>query len=195
MNADNFHLGTLISSMKDLRRMSLGDQIRQALQGEKIGLDPAALAELVRELETDIEEHIERLERIAGAMTEPERHYPERMEPERRAEVAFKAGCDIEEVDSICDAFSRAREILAGQATGGVIDLKLLFSNIPGFAGFEVTRGPDGVPKVPAQIIEEALGARGLAPRKPQTDTDLEALFDLEKTAAPRNRLPRDWKP
>lgn len=197
MNADNFNLTGLITTMKELRHMQLGDQVRQALEGARLGLDPAALAELVRELESDIEEHIDRLERLSGAMTETERAHPERMDTARRSEVAFKSGCDLEEVDSLCETFSRAREILAGgNAPGGAIDLKLLFSNIPGLSGLDVTRGPDGVPKVPAQVIEEVLGGKISGLRgKPAADAPLEELFDLEKPATPRNRLPKDWKP
>lgn len=196
MNADDFNLASLISSMKELRTMSLGEQVRRALEGHRLGFDANTLADLVRELETDIEEHIERLEKISGVMTVQERAQPEKMPTLRRQEVAFQAGCDLEEVDSLCDAFSRARELLAGHGSGGgPIDLKLLFSNLPGLSGLDITKGSDGVPKVPAQILEEVLG--GKLPRlpKPAPDGSLEALFDLEKTSAPRNRLPKDWKP
>lgn len=205
MNADNFNLETLISSMKDLRHMQLGDQVRQALEGARLGFDANTLAEIVRELESDIEEHVERLEKISGVLSADERAFPERMDNARRQEVAFSSGCDLEEVDSLCEAFSRAREILAG--TGGrpgFVDLKLLFSNLPGISGIEIERGPDGVPKVPAQIIEELLGGKWPRPArknpaqesaKPPREPELEELFDLEKPAMPKNRLPKDWKP
>lgn len=201
MNPENFNLPSLINSMKELRQMQLGDQVRQALEGARLGFDANTLSELVRELETDIEEHIERLERISGVMTEPERAQPELMETLRRTEVAFKAGCDLEEVESLCEAFTRARELLAGgMGNGGVLDLKLLFSNIPGLNGLDITRDANGVPKVPSQIIEEVLGGKfsvrklEKAPETP-AEPSLEELFDLEKTSAPTNRLPKDWKP
>jgi hypothetical protein len=197
LNADGFNLESLISSMKELRHMQLGDQVRQALEGAKLGLDPAALKDLVHELESDIEEHIGRLEKISEVMTTEERRQPELMEATRRQEVAFKSGCDTEEVDSLCEAFSRAREILAGaKGHGGVLDLKLLFSNIPGLSGIDLAPGSDGVRKVPAQILEEILGGKfRTPPSTPDTEPSLEELFDLEKTATPRNRLPKDWKP
>jgi hypothetical protein len=188
--------------MKELRQMQLGDQVRQALEGARLGLDAATLSELVRELQTDIEEHIERLEKISGAMTAPERLDPPAMDATRRQEVAFQSGCDLEEVDSICDAISRGREILAENADArGGIDLRLLFSKLPGITGIDIGKGPDGVPKVPSQVIEELLGAR---PKRPDQDRPtapirkdgaLEELFDLEKTVTPKNRLPKDWKP
>ena len=196
MNADSFNLDSLITSMKELRHMQLGDQVRQALEGAKLGFDPATLSELVRELESDIGEHIERLERISGVMTPAERAQPENMENARRQEVAFKSGCDTEEVDSLCEAFSRAREILAGVKGGGLVDLRLLFSNIPGLTGIELAPGPDGVPKVPAQILEEVLGGKiPFIRRKSKSEPPLEDLFDFSKPAIPKNRLPRDWKP
>lgn len=192
MNADEFNLSRLINSMKELRHMSLGDQVRQALEGEKLGLDAGTLADLIHELEHDIEEHIERLEKMSGAMTEQERNFPENMATSRRAEVAYQSGCDMEEVESLCTAFARAREILAGSAQGAVLDLKLLFSNLPGLAG------ADGVPKVPAQLLEDLLNGK-LPLRKARTtgsaEGELEALFDLERVSAPKNRLPKDWKP
>lgn len=197
LNADSFNLDSLINSMKELRHMQLGDQVRQALEGAKLGLDPAALKDLVHELESDIEEHIGRLEKMSGVMTPEERSHPEAMETARRQEVAFKSGCDTEEVDSLCEAFSRAREILAGATGhGGVLDLKLLFSNIPGLSGIELAPGPDGVAKVPAQILEEILGGRHPSGRRKEpAEPALEDLFDLEKPATPKNRLPKDWDP
>lgn len=177
--------------------MSLGEQVRQALEGARLGFDASTLAELVRELESDIEEHIERLEKMSGVMTAAERSFPERMTTQRRQEVAFQSGCDQEEVDSLCTAFSRAREMLSGSNGAAALDLKLLFSNLPGLSGIDL-KGPDGVPKVPSQVLEDLLSGRfpspAVAPPAP-ADGELEAMFDLEKVSTPRNRLPKDWKP
>lgn len=197
MDAENFTLETLIKSMKDLRRMQLGDQVKQALEGAKLGVDPASLSELIREIETDIEEHIERLERMQAVMKTGECAHPELMDEIRRREVAFQSGCDLEEVESLCDAFSRAREILAGlkQQGGGAIDVKLLFSNLPGLSGMQF----DG--EGPGQLLRGILDGTFRPTRKSDADEvvvrpeDLEAQFDLTRTSAPKNRLPKDWKP
>jgi hypothetical protein len=183
--------------MKDLRTMQLGDQVKQALEGAKLGVDPSSLADLIKEIETDIEEHIERLERMQTVMTTDEQAHPEQMDELRRREVAFKSGCDLEEVESLCDAFSRAREILAGlkQKGSGAIDVKLLFSNLPGLSGMQL----DG--EGPSQLLRGIL--EGTFIPSPQSESDdvvvrpeyLEQHFDLSRTAAPKNRLPRDWKP
>jgi hypothetical protein len=119
------------------------------------------------------------------------------MDELRRREVAFKSGCDLEEVESLCDAFSRAREILAGlkQKGSGAIDVKLLFSNLPGLSGMQL----DG--EGPSQLLRGIL--EGTFVPSPESDSDgvvvrpedLERQFDLSRTAAPKNRLPRDWKP
>jgi len=118
----------------------------------------------------------------------------------RRQEVAFQSGCDLEEVDSICDAISRGREILTDNADSrGQLDLRLLFSKLPGITGIDIGKGPDGVPKVPSQVLEELFGVRRATQERPtapiKKEGALEELFDLEKTAAPKNRLPKDWKP
>ncbi len=196
MDADNFTLETLIRSMKDLRTMQLGDQVKQALEGSKLGLDAGSLSDLIREIESDIEEHIERLERMKAVMADDEQANPELMDELRRREVAFKSGCDLEEVESLCEAFSRAREILAGlkQKGGGLVDVKLLFSNLPGLSGMQFEG--DG----PAQILRGIL--EGTLQREDSTiddvvvrPEDLDSQLDLTRTAAPKNRLPRDWKP
>ena len=203
MNAEEFNLDVLISSMKELRQMQLDNQVRQALENAKLKLDPGTLEDFIHELESDIEEHIERLERISGVLIEEERAHPERMEDMRRREVAFQSGCDLEEVDSLCEAFSRAREILAGLKKGGsgVIDVKLLFSNLPGLTGLPGTE--DGEPGKTSSLLRGLLD--GTIHSRPMPAPDLneltarndefEALFDLEGTSAPKNRLPKDWKP
>jgi hypothetical protein len=194
VNANEFNLETLISSMKELRQMQLNDQVRQALEKARLNLDPALLNEAISELETDIEEHIERLERIAGVLQAPERAFPEHMVELRRQEVAFQSGCDLEEVDSLCEAFSRAREILAGlKEEGGVLDIKLLFSNLPGLTGMEFGEGDDKA----ANLLRGILDGTIQTPPTENLDelvtrnTDFEALFDLERTVAPKNRLPK----
>lgn len=200
MNSEEFNLDVLISSMKELRQMQLDDQVRQALESARLKLDPGTLEDFIHELEHDIEEHIERLERISGVMKAEERSHPERMEDLRRREVAFQSGCDLEEVDSLCEAFSRAREILAGLKGqgGGVIDVKLLFSNLPGLTGMEISE----VGK--ASNILRGLLDGTIQSRKPETENldalagrneEFEQLFELGSTNAPKNRLPKDWKP
>ncbi|MBZ0136643.1 MAG: hypothetical protein K8I27_09750 [Planctomycetes bacterium] len=199
MNPNDFNLDMLINSMKELRQMQLNDQVRSALASAKLQLDAATLDNIIHELETDIEEHIERLERIAGVLNEEERKHPEQMPGLRRQEVAFQSGCDFEEVDTLCEAFSRAREILAGLKgqQSGVIDVKLLFSNLPGLTGLEFNE--DGQP---AGFLRGILdGAIQVPKTEPNLDAiaarndEFEALFDLEAPGAPKNRLPKDWKP
>ncbi|MCB9894128.1 MAG: hypothetical protein H6839_06760 [Planctomycetes bacterium] len=202
MNAEEFNLDMLISSMKELRQMQLDDQVRQALENAKLKLDPGTLEDFIHELETDIEEHIERLERISNVLHEQERNHPELMEDDRRREVAFQSGCDLEEVDSLCEAFSRAREILAGlkKGGGGVIDVKLLFSNLPGLTGLP---GTEDEPGKASSLLRGLLDGTIHTRKTPDPDLneltarndEFEALFDLEATSAPRNRLPKDWKP
>ncbi|MCC7510677.1 MAG: hypothetical protein IT464_15040 [Planctomycetes bacterium] len=199
MDAEKFTLETLISSMKDLRRMQLSDQVKQALDSAKLGVDQASLNDLIKEIESDIEEHIERLERMHAVMTEDERAHPELLDEIRRREVAFKSGSDLEEVDSLCEAFSRAREILAGlkQKGDGVIDVKLLFSNLPGLSGLPM----DG--EGASQLLRGILDGTYRPPQPEAADVmvraesaeDLEAQFDFSRTSAPKNRLPKDWKP
>ena len=201
MNAEDFNLDMLISSMKELRQMQLDDQVRSALSSAKLQLDPATLENIIHELESDIEEHIERLERISGVLKDEERKHPEQMPDLRRQEVAFQSGCDFEEVDSLCEAFSRAREILAGLKGqgGGLLDVKLLFSNLPGLTGMEFNE--EGKPSnllrgildgtIHSQTPKPAEDLDSLAAR----NDEFEALFDLSAPSAPRNRLPKDWKP
>jgi hypothetical protein len=203
VNAEEFNLEMLISSMKELRQMQLDDQVRQALENAKLKLDPGTLDDFIHELESDIEEHIERLERISGVLAEEERAHPERMEDERRREVAFKSGCDLEEVDSLCEAFSRAREILAGlkKGGGGVIDVKLLFSNLPGLTGLPDSDGNEFGKT--SSLLRGLLDGTIHTRKSPEPDLDtvtarndeFEALFELGTTNAPKNRLPKDWKP
>lgn len=198
MNAEDFNLDMLINSMKELRQMQLNDQVREALEGAKLKLDPSMVNELIHELETDIEEHIDRLENISEVLTEDERAHPERLETDRRREIAFQSGCDLEEVDSLCEAFSRAREILSGLKGqgGGVLDVKLLFSNLPGMGGFQVM-GEGEVPEVLRGLLDGSMrpGDEGELPDAPAGNDEFEALFDLEQTKAPKNRLPKDWNP
>jgi len=198
VNADEFNLEMLISSMKELRKMQLNDQVREALENARLKLDPGTLNEFIDELEHDIQEHIERLERISQVMKPAERAHPELMEGERKREVAFQSGCDMEEVESLCEAFSRAREILAGLKGRGdsVIDVKLLFSNLPGLAGIEITEGGK------ASDLLRGLLDGSIQARKTRPDLDalaarndeFEALFELGRTNAPKNRLPKDFK-
>lgn len=197
MNAEEFNLDMLISSMKELRQMQLNDQVREALEGAKLKLDANTLDAFIHELEHDLAEHIERLERISGVLKPIERQQPERMEEERKREVAYQSGCDIEEVESLCEAFSHAREILAGlKGRGnGIIDVKLLFNNLPGLTGIEITEGGkagnllrgllDGSIQPRARQDLDALSTR---------NEEFEALFDLGQTNAPKNRLPKDQR-
>jgi hypothetical protein len=196
VDADNFTLETLIKSMKDLRTMQLGDQVKNALESAKLGVDPSSLSDLIREIESDIEEHIDRLERMSAVMSQSERAHPELLDELRMREIAFQSGSDLEEVESLCEAFSRAREILAGlkQQGGEVIDVKLLFSNLPGISGLpidaqgasDLLRGLlDGVFQNKSEPTSEEVVVR------PQ---DLHEQFDLSRTAAPKNRLPKDWR-
>lgn len=197
VDADKFTLETLIRSMKDLRGMSLGEQVREAINGAKLGIDPDSIADLVRELETDIEEHIGRLERMYAVMSEDERAHPELLDELRRREIAFKSGNDLEEVDSLCEAFTRAREMLAGlkRNGSGVIDIKLLFSNLPGLSGMQLD-GEGG------SVLLKGILDGSFKPRPAESEAndvvvrpqDLEAQIDLTRVSAPKNRLPRNWK-
>ncbi len=198
MEADDFKLSMLINSMKELRELQLNDQVREALENAQVKLNPKLVDQMIDELETDIEEHIERLERMAEVMTPDERDHPEQLEGTRRQEVAFQSGCDLEEVDSLCEAFSRAREILAGlkEQGGGVLDVKLLFGNLPGFGGIQIGEGD------PSNMIQGLLDGKLEVPSSTrdldklvQSNDEFEELFDLGETGRPRNRLPRDWKP
>ncbi|MDC1142385.1 hypothetical protein OAU50_04790 [Planctomycetota bacterium] len=210
MNPEQFNLESLIDSMKDLRDVSLADQVKQALEGASLGLDEGAIDGLVNELESDIEDQIKRLEQISDILTSDERRAPEKMPHERRMEVAFQALCDIEEVDSLCEAFRRAREVLARIAEGGTaaVDIRLLFGNLPGAGGFSLGTDENGVPMVPSQIIEKLMSGDSIpfsdndesvidtSQVEPATELDdFEAMFDLEKTDGPKNRLPKDWNP
>ncbi len=204
MDPKNFSLDNLIASMKELRQMQLSDQVRQALEGARLGVDASTLNELIHEIEHDIEEHIERLERISAVMTAEERAHPEHLDELRRREVAFKSGCDLEEVDSLCETFSRAREILAGLRTenGKGIDVRLLFSNLPGLDlgnqenAVHILRGLlDG--SINARRNTQPLRKTESQP-KPENSTDpaaMDNLFDLDAPYVPKNRLPKDWKP
>lgn len=196
MDAEKFTLDSLIQSMKDLRTMELGDQVKQALEGAKLGVDSSSLSDLIREIETDIEEHIERLERMGAVMNNDERSHPEMLDEIRRREIAFQSGCDLEEVESLCEAFSRAREILAGlKQQGGVIDVKLLFSNLPGISGMSF----DG--EGASELLRGLLDGTFRPSKGSESEDvvvrpgDLEEQFDLTRTSAPKNRLPKDWKP
>lgn len=207
MDPKNFSLDNLIASMKELRQMQLSDQVRQALEGTRLGVDPSTLNELIHEIEHDIEEHIERLERISAVMSTEERGHPEHLDELRRREVAFKSGCDLEEVDSLCETFNHAREILAGlRADGGKgIDVRLLFSNLPGLDlgnqenAAQILRGLlDGT--INARRNTQPLRKTESQPKagdasKQGLDGDLEGLFDLDTPYVPKNRLPKDWKP
>lgn len=200
LNADDFNLDTLINSMKELRQMQLDDQVRSALSSARLQLDPATLEHIIHELESDIEEHIVRLESISKVLSEDERRNPERMLEARRQEVAFQSGSDFEDVDSLCEAFSRAREILAGLKgqDGAVLDVRLLFGSLPpGLTGIDF--GGEGAP---SNLLRGILdGSIHSALPTPDLDelvtrnTEFEDLFDLETKASPRNRLPKDWKP
>jgi hypothetical protein len=178
--------------MKELRRMSLGDQVKQALDAAKLRLDPGMMTELLRELESDIEEHIERLERISSVLSPAERAQPERLAQDRRREVAFQSGSDLEDVDSLCEAFERARQILSGLQSGsGVPDLRVLFSNLPGFPGMNSADAEEQARMLEA-MLKRAAKAAG---RAPAPESDLESEFDFSRTVSPKNRLPRDWQP
>lgn len=198
MNANEFNLNMLINSMKELRELQLNDQVREALEGAEVKLAPEVVDRMIEELETDIEEHIERLERISDVMAPDERAHPEQLETTRRQEVAFQSGCDLEEIESLCEAFSRAREILAGlkEQGGGVLDVKLLFGNLPGFGGIQFGEGD------PASLLQGFVDGKLDRPTATdnldnvvQDNDEFEDLFDLDETRKPKNRLPRDWRP
>ncbi|MCC6466162.1 MAG: hypothetical protein IT463_12550 [Planctomycetes bacterium] len=193
MGADAFNLDALIRSMRDLGKTQLSDQVRRALEGARIGLDPNTVEELINELQSNLAEHIDRLERIAGVLSDDERQYPERMPAPRRQQVAVAAGCDTEEVEELCEAFNRAREILARHGDGeGRIDVRLLFGKLP---GLNFGPGEDGLPQVPSQVLEGLLERAARASEVPSQPDELEELFDFKKAAQPKNRLPKDWKP
>ncbi len=194
MERNDFTLDALIRSMRELRGAPLGDQVRNALKNAKIGLDAGALSELVHELESDIEEHISRLERISSNLTDAERREPEAMSVDRRREVAFQSGCDFEEIESLCEAFMRARTVVEGLEDGsiGELDIKLLFGNIPGLTmppefedgKFQIMSGAVELPlqELPAKSVQQ------------EDLSDFEDLFDFETEVKPKNRLPKDWK-
>jgi hypothetical protein len=200
VNPNDFNMEMLISSMKELRQMQLDDQVRSALEGARLKLDPNTLETLIHELESDIEEHIQRLERIAEVLKEDERKHPENIPELRRQEVAFQSGSDFEEVDSLCEAFSHARKLLAGLKGEGGIDVKLLFSNLPGMTGLDFTE--EGKPANLLRGILDGTIHTGKTGKEPKdldalagNNDDFEALFDLASTRAPKNRLPKDWTP
>jgi hypothetical protein len=222
VDAQHFTLDVLISQMKELRQMHLGDQVKAALESTSLGIDSATLSELVREFESDIEEHIERLERIGTVLTEAERANPEHIEPERRREIAFKSGCDFEEIDSLCEAFERARALMEElKAKGGVLDIKELFSTLPGLSGIESDEVQSGLLKgildgsikpFPPKGASQQSGDKDdddtgkhlnlLSPKGPNKRRDkgngevpLEDQIDTGRTHAPKNRLPKDWNP
>lgn len=201
MSYDSFSIDVLIASMKQLRGMELGQHVHDALEGVETGLDEGALRELVEELQHDLEEHIERLERISGVLTAAEKEKPETMSVERRREVAWQSKCDPEEVDSLCEAFERARQILSRMGAGGAVDFRLLLTNLSGLfgKGGEPGEEPNGAVFIVPEMFRKLMrGAKrteaGKAAGRRELD-EFEQLFDLEKTSAPKNRLPKDWKP
>lgn len=199
MDAESFNLDMLIRSMKELRDVELGPQVRSALEGAELGLDSSTLSELVDELEHDLEEHISRLERISDVLNDEERARPELMPDERKQAVAFQSGCDFEEVDSLCEAFSRARDILGKLATGGRegarLDIKLLFSNLAGLSGADFGSSEEGESSAEDVIRRLFRGREPEKAEETQSLEEFEALFELEDTARPKNRLPKDWNP
>jgi hypothetical protein len=207
VDSENFSLDVLIRQMKELRGSQLGDQVRAALEQASLGMDEASLAELVSEFQSDIEEHVERLERISRELTVDERSNPEAMTGERRREVAFKAGCDFEEIDSLCEAFERVRGLMEElREKGGVLDVRLLFGSLPGMSGIESDEVQHGLLK---GILDGTIrpgtsegrkshlnflqsgGKQGNEPR----DRKLEDDIDTSRTHEPVNRLPKDWNP
>lgn len=201
MGADNFNLETLIRSIKELRNMELAQQLREALRTQELGtMDASLISEMVEEIENDLEEHISRLERIYGVLTEEERARPETMTPARQQEVAWQSKCDLDEVQGLCEAFARAREILG--TLGGerrMIDLRLLLTNMGGVMGVDAVQDtPNGIqfnPEFLKRLVQKgALPARSDKP-KPRADlAEFEAQFDMDAPAQPKNRLPKDWR-
>jgi Signal peptide binding domain len=203
--ADNFNLDILIKSIKDLRNMELARQLREALRTQDLsGMDTGLISELVEELENDLEEHISRLERICAVLTADERLRPESMNHARQQEVAWQSKCDLDEVQGVCEAFARARELLGtmGAAERQNLDLRVLLTNLGGVMGLEaVKETPQGLQFTPEFL--QKLMQKGLAANKPaasarkQTSRELdefEALFDLDKPVQPKNRLPKDFR-
>jgi len=206
VEADNFSLDALIRSMKDLKGVELGSQVRAALESAAVPFDTSTLSALVDELENDLEEHIARLETICGVLNDEERRRPETMSAERRREVAVASSCDLEEVESLCDAFSRARKILSSIAHDGEgqIDVKLLFGNLASLSGLDIGATDEkGEPLMISSNFFRKLLVHKVEERADDEVTELvvpegeefDSLFDLERTSEPRNRLPKDWNP
>ncbi|MCC6572233.1 MAG: hypothetical protein IT462_00450 [Planctomycetes bacterium] len=212
---DKFTLDLLIKSIKDLRNRELADQLRGALAQANLGLDKDAVAELIHELEHDLEEHITRLERMQAAMTPEEREQPEHMDLLRKQAVAYASQTDLEEIETLCEAFARAREMMVNLTENGKVqfDVKLLFNNLGGIVGLDIGRRAEG--ETPAdngqpmpQFLQRLLqnGLKNRAPKRdevaskpaPFEDTlngpSFEDMFDTRQVATPKNRLPRDFR-
>ena len=205
MAADNFNLDVLIKSIKELRNMELAKQLREALRTQEMStMDSGLISELVEEIENDLEEHISRLERICAVLTPEERARPENMNHQRQQEVAWQSKCDLDEVQGVCEAFARAREILG--SVGGnerrVLDVRMLLSNLGGVMGMEaVKETPEGLqftPEFLQKLMQKGLASQKAgvpAANKPRKEIDdFEALFDLDKPAQPKNRLPKNFR-
>ena len=203
--ADNFNLDILIKSIKDLRNMELARQLREALRTQDLsGMDTGLISELVEELENDLEEHISRLERICAVLTPDERLRPESMNHARQQEVAWQSKCDLDEVQGVCEAFARARELLGSMGPGERqnLDLRVLLTNLGGVMGLEaVKETPQGLqftPEFLQKLMQKGLAAhKPVAPARKQPSRELddfEALFDLDKPVQPKNRLPKDFR-
>ncbi len=202
--ADNFNLDILIKSIKDLRNMELARQLREVLRTQDLGgMDTGLISELVEELENDLEEHISRLERICAVLTAEERLRPESMNHARQQEVAWQSKCDPDEVQGVCEAFARARELLGSMGTGERqnLDLRVLLTNLGGVMGLEaVKETPQGLqftPEFLQKLMQKGMAGpkAGVPARKPNKElADFEAQFDLEQPAQPKNRLPKDWR-
>jgi hypothetical protein len=202
--ADNFNLDVLIKSIKDLRNMELAQHLREALRTQDLnGMDAGLISELVEELENDIEEHISRLERICAVLTPEERQKPESMNHTRQQEVAWQSKCDLDEVQGVCEAFARARELLNSMGTNERqnLDLRVLFSNLGGVMGIDAVKdsgeGLQFTPEFLQKLLQKGMAAQRAEAKKKTLGndlTDFEAQFDLDKPAAPKNRLPKDWK-
>lgn len=197
---DNFSLDVLIKSIKDLRNMELARHLREALKTQEFGADSGLISELVEELENDIEEHIARLERIGAVLTPEERQSPEKLSHLRQQEVAWQAKCDLDEVQSLCEAFARAREIMGnlGAAERQNMDLRAMFGNLGSVLGLDAQSfkdNGDGMvfsPQFLQKLLQKGLAAQREAARKKQDRLD--DLFDFDTPATPRNRLPKDWR-
>ncbi|MBP9891556.1 MAG: hypothetical protein KBG84_06580 [Planctomycetes bacterium] len=200
--ADNFNLDILIKSIKDLRNMELARQLREALRTQDLnGMDTGLISELVEELENDLEEHISRLERICAVLTAEERLRPESMNHARQQEVAWQSKCDLDEVQGVCEAFARARELLGtmGSSERQNLDLRVLLSNLGGVMGLEaVKETPQGLqftPEFLQKLMQKGLTGPKPARKQPSRELDdFEALFDLDKPVQPKNRLPKDFR-